>query len=337
MNYLVYLGKRGGGAHLLNEIVSEIPEYKKSNWSIIKSSHNRSLDNLDLDVIEIQTPKHFRGYARYIQSVYNLLNTQLKAISSTDGIAVFIQNSPWDLPLLLACKLQGSNFWIAIHDWKKHKGDLWPPAIVTRFLISIGSQFIVFSLHATKELNLKGQVIVLKLPGTHKNVSPSPNSHSNAVVFLSIGRIRKYKGLETFNKAISTSTNSEFNFKLVGDGKIGFIPSPKLHFDNRWLTDEEFSQEIELADVVVLPYTEASQSGIIPIAIKMKKVILVSNTPSLVDQIKSYDYERYVTFEIDDHLGMSNAFEEAARIVSIPPYHGSNSERVFHSGFWQNF
>jgi hypothetical protein len=69
----------------------------------------------------------------------------------------------------------------------------------------------------------------------------------------------------------------------------------------------------------------------------MKKVILVSNTPSLVDQIKSYNYERYVTFEVDDHLGMSKAFEDAARMVSIPPYFGSNSEKLFHSGFWQNF
>jgi glycosyltransferase involved in cell wall biosynthesis len=338
MNYLIYLGKRGGGAHLLSEIVSEIPEYKESNWTVIKSSHNHTLEETGLNLVEIPTPIGPKGYSRYFLSVFNLLKVQKKESGSTDNIFVFIQNSPWDLPLLVVYKLRGSNFWVAIHDWKRHRGDVWPPAIVTRFLILISNHFIVFSTHAIRELKIKGEVIVLKLPGTHKSLyQVASNSPSKVVVFLSIGRIRKYKGLETFNRAISVSRNSDFYFKLVGEGKLSFRPSPELHFENRWLTDQEFLQEIQSADVVVLPYIEASQSGIIPIAIEMNKVILVTNTPSLVDQIKSYNYERYMTFEVDDHLGMSNAFEVAARNVSKLPNSGSNSERLFQSGFWQNF
>lgn len=337
MNYIVYLGKRGGGAHLLNKIVSEIPEYKKQDWTVIKSSNNHSLENLDLKIIEIQTPIGFKGYAHFFLSVYNLLKTQFRGSASTESVYVFLQNSPWDIPLLLACKIQGLNFWIAIHDWRRHKGDLWPPAIVTHFLISIGSNFIVFSQHAVRELKLKGHVIVLKLPGAHKSVNVFSNTQSDIVTFLSIGRIRKYKGLQTFNKAISISNKSEYCFKVVGEGKLGFKPSTKLHLDNRWLTDEEFLQEIRSADVVVLPYIEASQSGIIPIAIELKKVILASNTPSLIDQIRSYDYGRFVIFEPGDHIGMCNAFVAAAEAVSTPHNSEGNTGTLLQSGFWQKF
>jgi hypothetical protein len=52
--------------------------------------------------------------------------------------------------------------------------------------------------------------------------------------------------------------------------------------------DEEFEDLIASADVVVLPYIEASQSGVIPIAIHHNRFIVCSSAGALREQVRGY-------------------------------------------------
>ena len=54
---------------------------------------------------------------------------------------------------------------------------------------------------------------------------------------------------------------------------------------NRWIKDEEVSEIVEPADVVILPYTHATQSGVIPLAYAFSKPVIATNVGGLDEQV----------------------------------------------------
>ena len=59
---------------------------------------------------------------------------------------------------------------------------------------------------------------------------------------------------------------------------------------NKFISHEEVSELFQRASVVVLPYIDASQSGIVPIAYAFKKPVVVTNVgsiPEVVDDGKT--------------------------------------------------
>ncbi len=56
--------------------------------------------------------------------------------------------------------------------------------------------------------------------------------------------------------------------------------------ENRFLTNEEFENYLDLSDVVLLPYSKISQSGILLSLISKRKPILVSNLEGLKEPFK---------------------------------------------------
>ena len=54
---------------------------------------------------------------------------------------------------------------------------------------------------------------------------------------------------------------------------------------NRWIEDHEFQEILDNVDVVVLPYNEATQSGIIPLAFAFGKTVIATNVGALSEQV----------------------------------------------------
>jgi glycosyltransferase involved in cell wall biosynthesis len=113
----------------------------------------------------------------------------------------------------------------------------------------------------------------------------------NTVLFF--GLIREYKGLEYLIRAVPTISSSipELKVIIAGDGdftKYESLIDNTAHFEihNRFIPDEEVSDLFERASVVVLPYTEASQSGVVPIAYAFKKPVVATNVGSLIEVVE---------------------------------------------------
>jgi hypothetical protein len=330
------LGKRGGGALLLKSILEEMPSTSLRNWAIIKSSHNTSSGTGSLSSFEIVTPKDLLSSVSYIASTIKLLKVLLKE-STRESEFVFIQNSPWDFPLLFFCRIRQMKITVAIHDWKKHSGDIWPPRLVTLLLAYISRDHIVFSDYAQKELELKGKIIKLNLPSFRAAERSSNGCLGNQVTFLCIGRIRLYKGIDTFCKAASISENQNFQFRIAGEGKIKFSVPQNVHVRNEWLEDEDFLSEIKNADVIVLPYSEASQSGIIPIAIQLQKMLIISDCPSLIEQIESYEYHQYLVHKFGNFRELCRLFELSAQMKDRQTSETHSAGKYIETLFWNHF
>ena len=63
--------------------------------------------------------------------------------------------------------------------------------------------------------------------------------------------------------------------------------SDSLELNIRWIADEEFAEILHNVDFVVLPYLDATQSGIIPLAFAFGKTVIASKVGGIPEQIPS--------------------------------------------------
>lgn len=116
---------------------------------------------------------------------------------------------------------------------------------------------------------------------------------SDSVNFLFFGRIEDYKGLHVLAKAYDRLCQSYSNVTLTvaGSGdfdkyKSVFDNIPNVRVENRYIADDEIDDFFSVPNtVVVLPYLDASQSGVIPIALEYSTPIIASDTGGLREQM----------------------------------------------------
>ena len=106
---------------------------------------------------------------------------------------------------------------------------------------------------------------------------------------LMFGRMRAYKGLDLLRDAFATLPPG-FTLRVVGDGPIetlapGLSALPGVTIEPRWVTEADIPALIAAHDAVVLPYREASQSGIIPNAQALGVPVVATPAGGLPGQI----------------------------------------------------
>jgi glycosyltransferase involved in cell wall biosynthesis len=128
------------------------------------------------------------------------------------------------------------------------------------------------------------------------NEEINTNEEQNTILFF--GRIGKYKGLDYLIKAepLISRIIPELKFIIAGSGDY-FQECEKMMLNKerfechiRFIPNEEVPELFQRASIVVLPYIDASQSGIIPIAYAFKKPVVVTNVgsiPEVVDDGKT--------------------------------------------------
>jgi len=121
-------------------------------------------------------------------------------------------------------------------------------------------------------------------------------------VLLFFGLIREYKGLDILINAMEKIKTEleDYTLLIVGEcyenenkyteliKKAGITDNVKCHYS--FIPDNEVGKYFSAADVVVLPYKTASQSGIVQIAYHFDTPVIVSNVgglPEIVDEGKT--------------------------------------------------
>jgi len=136
---------------------------------------------------------------------------------------------------------------------------------------------------------------------------------SEAIELLFFGRIWPYKGLDYLIRAEPLITRKFPNAKIVicGQGEDfdryrGMMTNPdQFIVHNRWISDEERRNFFQRASIVVLPYVEATQSGVVPVAYAHSKPVIATRTgglPDVVDHGKTG-----LLVEPKDEVGLAEA------------------------------
>lgn len=190
-----------------------------------------------------------------------------------------------------------------VHDARPHPGD---PSFLWNFLLRWELRF---SKAVVVLSNSVGRVLaeecgdILRRKTIHVSTlplfkSPEINADNGASAprsttnFLFFGRIAPYKGLEILLRAFSNLPNQEARLTILGTGALSDDLQSAIESDDRiqcrlgWLDESEISAALKAQDIMVLPYTEASQSGAIMSAFGAGLPVIASPVGGLSEQVQ---------------------------------------------------
>ncbi len=171
-----------------------------------------------------------------------------------------------------------------------------------RFLLERSSSKII--VHGK---NLRETLLSRGIPGTRISVIPhgdysyytkwqDERVEPDEETVLFFGLIRDYKGLSYLIKAIPVVYSRHPGVKVIiagaGDlSKYEDMEEYQTHksvyeVHNDYIPDKDVAPLFQRAAVVVLPYTDASQSGIIPIAYAFRKPVIVTDVGSIAEVVE---------------------------------------------------
>lgn len=157
---------------------------------------------------------------------------------------------------------------------------------VYRFILLSSESLKTFSklFSAYKEKAVK-LTLGAHVPEVEESKPPEMTVEKDFLLFF--GRIDKYKGIERLLKAYHNVSRNTLPLVIAGGGQFTDTESSlikscnNLTVINRYICDGEMKWLFKHMTAAVLPYIEATQSGIIPIAYLFGKPVIVSNVPGL--------------------------------------------------------
>jgi glycosyltransferase involved in cell wall biosynthesis len=202
----------------------------------------------------------------------------------------------WALPLLGDCALV-----LTIHDAARHAGDAesrkTPDWVLDRACYRAQERIV----HAPQ---VKRQLLQ-RLPILSSTVHVIPHIlvgdeaagkhvQEEEHLILFFGRLYEYKGLEYLIRAepLITSRVPQARIVIAGRGEDFdryrqlMVHPERFIVYNEYVSDEKRAELFAQASVVALPYTEASQSGVIPIAYRFGKPVVATTVGGLPNMVE---------------------------------------------------
>jgi glycosyltransferase involved in cell wall biosynthesis len=186
---------------------------------------------------------------------------------------------------------------IFVHDPRPHPGLTgWLHNRIESPSMAAATHIIALSQALVPELERRG------VPGERIAVAPHgllpypqpPPCSEKAESLLFFGRITPYKGLDVLLAAFEqlSACRPELHLRIVGEGSLApyrrqIARLKNIDITNRWLEEEKIPVVFSEASLLVLPYTSASQSGVLAIAAGFGLPVIATHTGGLPEQIRS--------------------------------------------------
>lgn len=206
---------------------------------------------------------------------------------------------------LRALKAHPTRFVVTVHDPEPHKGDehrLW--WLRQRYIHAVrrrADKVIALAKYNRERLLTlhpeipPERIAVVQHPAMEfyrKYVPADAQQVRGSVLFF--GRIVAYKGLGTLAEAWKPIRERVpyATLTIAGRGPDLAVHSPRLEQDPRvrildtFLSNEEVARLFTAASVVVLPYSEATQSGVLATALAFGRASVVTNVGGLPEMIE---------------------------------------------------
>jgi glycosyltransferase involved in cell wall biosynthesis len=231
---------------------------------------------------------------------FSMLRTLFRTIREFGPDLIHYQGGhPW-LDLALPC-LRRHPLVLTIHDFKPHPGDrlskktpLWMEGFARRQ----ADELIVHTRFVREQ-------VIGEFPASAERISVIPHIQigrdwlstlirDDGGVILFFGRIWPYKGLEYLIRAepLITARVPEANILIAGQGENFshyyqmMVHPDRFIVDDGFIPDERAADYFARASVVVLPYIEASQSGVVSLAYSAAKPVVATAVGGLPEMVE---------------------------------------------------
>lgn len=209
--------------------------------------------------------------------------------------------SIWDVAAIQALRRFSGRFVLVLHDASFHPGDDYPfRSRILAYEVAAADGLIVLSEHVAREAAVRygfprDRMWIVphgSFSFGHTQSSPRRHPRHRAVNILFLGRILDYKGLGLLIEAyrLLRSRQIAVTLHIAGEGNMAPYAGALaglvgVEVDNRWLDEIEIANCLARADIVVLPYVEASQSGVAAAAMTEALPVVVTPVGGLAEQV----------------------------------------------------
>ena len=298
-------GRRGGGPRFTYELVRELCEREDIELHLSVSRQSEIFETFRaLNVREFFVDTYSGIPSAVMQSLYlpRLRRTFRAYLVNNDiDIVICTMTHVWNSLVVDVIEKAGAIFVLFVHDANLHPGEYHRLRDWLRLReLRAADHLITFtkSVRDTLARQLgypKERVSVVPLgvfsSGSHDRL-PRDLPTDRPVRLLFFGRILPYKGLDLLLEALPLIRRQLPNVELyiVGSGDLKpyrhlMRGLEGLHVDNRWVPETEISEVLASHDLVVLPYREASQSGVVAVAFGEGIPVVATPAGGLPEQV----------------------------------------------------
>ena len=235
----------------------------------------------------VAAPAHLLGFIRFRGSLR----------AEECSVVHFLHYHPW---LTLAAPSVSERLAVTIHDPLLHAGERLLRKRIAGAAYRKYARHIFVHGQLLKE-QLVGQcvpaarigVIPLGVCAEREDAPAARMSETPTALFL--GRILAYKGVDTLLAAADGLGELVEGFKLVIAGEGDMAPYREaveraqragyLRVENRFLAEDEMRALIEQAWCVVLPYKEATQTGVAPVAFAAGRPVIATRVGAIPELV----------------------------------------------------
>ena len=262
----------------------------------------QKLANPHLGILDKRVQLHLFQKPRLRQSFQQIRNVYqlLQVIKKFKPDVIHVQHGHFWLNLALPL-LRRYPLVFTIHDPRHHVGDRDShntPQFISDFGYRRADQVIVhgnqLKIIVTSELHIPEKIVhvIPHLALGDDSANSEVQEEENLLLFF--GRIWEYKGLAYLIQAEPLISARIPNIKIViaglGDDMEHYrrmmVNPEKFIIYNEYIPNERVPEMFRRASIVVLPYIEATQSGVIPMAYTFARPVVattVGSLPEIVD------------------------------------------------------
>jgi len=295
---LVYLGRRGPGGPITLLLAKHLSRHGEIFCAVSENSdHVQEWKKSPFPVIIVPT---FRtktaAFLSYFTSV-RITDLARRIRERTPDVIIYPMVHPWTPRLQRG--LRDIPDVVVVHDPLPHPGllhrmsGLWEIRAARRAsrCVVLGQMFVEV---LTKQGIAKDRIDVIphgvfvQYAG-FKNPAIKPEA-TNTILFF--GRITEYKGIDVLLKAFQrlVRERSDVRLQIVGDGNLRpyealLKSTTNVTVVNRWIDESEVAKYLLNASMLALPYTSASQSGVIAAAAALATPVIATRVGAIPEQI----------------------------------------------------
>jgi starch synthase len=272
---LVSLARRGGMVHFLAEVAGALSQ--RTDTTVVTSSL-ADLSYLPRAVARLQVNtggNSLGSIARYINPLtWYRLARRLRSLHA--NLVHIVGVHEWNPTLALLCKLLQQPIVYTVHDPTAHPGAPWVIRIGDWLTIRLADKVVTLTRHGRRQLLLRRipakKIVVIPHPMYSLFLSWRRASRRPSKMILYFGRLEAYKSLQTLVSAFAAVRErlQGWSLTIAGSGSLPPFLLERNRRDirilNRYLADREVAQLMSEAAIVALPYTSATQSGVVALA-----------------------------------------------------------------------
>ncbi len=287
---IITLMDRGGMVHYTSQLANTLSCY--ADVAVIIGKCNKNYFKDDVIVKSVALP------SVGIIGKKNILNfiSVIKILKKIKPDIIHISgNHFWIFGLYYY--LKNKNVVLTLHDINEHEGEQSFINILTNKLhIKLAKHIFVHGENLRNilmEIEYPEKSISIIKHGDYSFFTNYEQDISEDGSILFFGRIVDYKGLQYLIEAVPQIKKkiSKLNIIIAGSGDFAkyssLIKTPEdFEIINEFIPDEIVAKLFQRASIIVLPYIEGSQTGIVPIAYSFKKPVIVTNVGSIQEVVE---------------------------------------------------